>query len=79
MRAGVDENRLKVFGELWSFLLAVLDDIVGQIEERQLPGAFSWRTNESDASRFTKKNPQIINLMHWKLFYNNVYSLCYCV
>lgn len=44
MRAGIDEDSLKVFGELWSFLLAVLDDIVGQVEERQLPAAFSWRT-----------------------------------
>ncbi len=46
MGAGIDEDRLKVFGELGSFLLAVLDDIIGQIQERQLPVAFSWRTHK---------------------------------
>lgn len=47
MGAGIDEHRLKVFGELWAFLLAVLDDIISQIKERQLPAAFSWKTYET--------------------------------
>lgn len=42
MWTGVHEDRLKVFGEFWSFLLAVLDDIIGQIQKCQLPVAFSW-------------------------------------
>lgn len=42
MWTGIHEDRLKVFGEFWSFLLAVLDDIIGQIQKCQLPVAFSW-------------------------------------
>lgn len=47
MGASINKDRLKVFGELWSFLLAVLDDIIGQIQERQLPVAFSWRRHKN--------------------------------
>lgn len=46
MGAGIDKDGLKVFGELWSFLLAVLDDIIGQIQERQLSVAFSCKIHE---------------------------------
>lgn len=46
MGAGVDEDSLEVFGELGSFFLAVLDDVVGQIQESQLPAAFGWTTSE---------------------------------
>ena len=48
MRAGIHKYSLKVFGELWSFFFAVLDDIVSQIQERQLPGAFSWKTQKKE-------------------------------
>lgn len=46
MGAGIDEHRLKVFGELGAFLLAVLDDIISQIQECQLPAAFSCKIHE---------------------------------
>lgn len=32
----VDDDRSKVLCELWSLLLAVLNDVVGQVEEGQL-------------------------------------------
>lgn len=44
MWTGIHKDRLKVFGEFWAFLLAVLDDIIGQIQKCQLPVAFSWDT-----------------------------------
>lgn len=44
MGTGIDEDRFKVFGELWSFLLTVLNDIIGQVQEGQLPVAFSCTT-----------------------------------
>lgn len=32
----INDDRRKVLGELWSFLLAVLNDVIGQIKEGQL-------------------------------------------
>lgn len=42
MGASIHKYRLKVFGEFWSFFLAVLNNIICQIKESQLPAAFSW-------------------------------------
>ena len=36
MFEGVHDDGCKVLGELWSFPLAVLDDIVGQVDKGQL-------------------------------------------
>lgn len=44
MWAGINKDRLKVFGEFWSFLLAVLDYVIGQIQKCQLPVTFSYET-----------------------------------
>lgn len=41
MGAGVHQDPFEVFSELRPFLLTVLDHIVGQVEEGQLPAAFS--------------------------------------
>ncbi len=32
----IDDDWCKVLGELWSFLLAVLNDVIGQVKEGQL-------------------------------------------
>ncbi len=32
----INDDRCKVLGEFWTFLLAVLNDVVGQVKEGQL-------------------------------------------
>lgn len=32
----INDDRCKVLGEFWSFLLAVLNDVIGQVKEGQL-------------------------------------------
>lgn len=43
MFEGINNDRSKVLGELRSFLLAVLDDVVGEVEEGELPGYLGCR------------------------------------
>lgn len=75
MGAGIDEHRLKVFGELGAFLLAVLDDIISQIQECQLPAAFSCKIHEKylilnvSFNKINKENSQSdYQFLTFKLF-----------
>lgn len=76
MGAGIDEHRLKVFGELGAFLLAVLDDIISQIQECQLPAAFSCKIHEKylilnvSFNKINKENSQSdYQFLTFKLFW----------
>lgn len=37
MFEGVNDDGSEVMGELWSFPLAILDDVIGQVKKGQLP------------------------------------------
>lgn len=43
--AGIHQDAFEVFGELRTLFLTVLNHVISQIQERQLPVSFSWTTN----------------------------------
>lgn len=64
----INNDWSKVLGELWSFPLAVLDDVIGQIQEGQLARYLSCTCLKK-----TKKHTYYLIMIYKKVQHNNAY------
>lgn len=65
----INDDWSKVLGELWSFPLAVLDDVIGQIQEGQLARYLSCTC----LKKKTKKHTYYLIMIYKKVQHNNAY------